>query len=208
MRDLTRYARGIAYLTIMILATGGADYANAGLFTVDQSQTVLDEFVNLVFASPAGQEFKPIFSSLNGIEIFLEDAFVGRGPQAKFALTIHDGSLGGPDIGTSRIVTLTSGFIRDVVFFDFPSPVSLAPEHLYVFGIEQLEGSAYSFGATAEDLYSRGRAVVNGNPVPPGFLVQDLYFREGVIVAPESATVALLVMGFLALFGLGRIIGR
>jgi len=208
MGDLTSYARGIAYLTTVILAMGGANCADAESFTVDQSQTVSSLFFNLDMTSPAGQEFRPIFPSLNGIEILLEDAFVGKGPQAKFAVTIHEGSLGGPDIGTSTIVTLATGFIRDVVFFDFPTAVPLVPENLYVFGIKELEGATYFIGASSEDLYPRGRAVLNGSPIVPGFFIQDFYFREGSTAVPEPATVFLLATGCLALFGLGRFTRR
>ncbi len=47
MSDLTSYARGIAYLTTVILAMGGANCADAESFTVDQSQTVSSLFFNL-----------------------------------------------------------------------------------------------------------------------------------------------------------------
>jgi hypothetical protein len=205
MRDLIKSARGIACLTTMILAMGGVNCANAGSFTVDQSQTVLSIFISLRFASPVGQEFRPTFSSLDGIEILLEDGGVGRGPQAKFSLTIHE--LGGPDIGTSAIVTLATGFNRGVVFFDFPSPVPLVPGNFYAFGLTQLEGDVYFVGGSIEDFYPPGSAIVFGSAVPPGFLVQDLYFREGITLVPEPPAVTLLAMGCLGLVGLRRFIG-
>jgi len=103
---------------------------------------------------------------------------------------------------------LATGFIRDVVFFDFPTAVPLVPENLYVFGIKELEGATYFIGASSEGLYPRGRAVLNGSPVVPGFFIQDFYFREGSTTVPEPATVFLLATGCLALFGLGRFTRR
>jgi len=184
----------------------------ASPFVVDQSHTSFSGFFNLRFSGVTGQEFTPTLDSLDVVELLFDgpDGSFPPAIEGQFSVGIRQGSVTGAVVGTSSPVTLLTGIFREVVRFDFPTRVPLVPDDLYVIEINLLSdpdlpffvGHFGGFG-TPPSNYSRGRGILEGEPLEDF----DLFFREGqtnVEVVSEPGTLALAVLGTLAVFGCGR----
>jgi hypothetical protein len=169
-------------------------------FIIDQSNDETNGFGNgtcgntihsMLFYSPMGQGFTPTATSLSVVELRTKDFAPNNSLGANLVVKIHQGSFGGPVIGTSSTVTLPDGFgisdlLGGVTHFDFPTPVPLIPGALYFLEVVLLStdnwglldnGNAPPFcgGLTG---YAGGAGVFQGTTP---YLELDLWFREGPI---------------------------
>ncbi len=175
---------GPAVQTSLIPATGAA---------TDQSNTPTPyNMYNLSYAGslPIGQEFRPSLSSLNYVDLFIEDAGSDIGPGANFTVRIRAGTI------TGTILAYTSGYVPDGTNtgggstysrFMFSSPVSLTPGSTYVIQVIQTSTGTGTgnFMLVADspsaDTYTSGRAIISGTPSTTNV---DFLFREGVSSQP------------------------
>ena len=168
---------------------------------VDQSNANFNPslFQNIQAFSPIGQEFIPNLLSLNFVDLFTAN-FGGFNNVSNLFVNIHQGTITGPIVGTSSLVTLSSTNISssDISSFDFASPVPLVPNNLYVIEAVLASGGARGIGSSGGPLssYPGGNQILNGVPQPNN----DLWFREGIKVPiPEpSSVLGILTFGILA----------
>jgi hypothetical protein len=143
------------------------------------------------------QEFVPALSALDSVELSiarfsLNPIFPDPG---SLAVSIREGGVEGPIIGTSESISLP-GFYSGTVLFRFSQPVSLIGGEVYAIQPRVISGgSNWAFDAfqPASGIgYSAGRLAVGGVPIESG---QDLLFREGIGLVPEPAPWVLLAVG-------------
>jgi len=171
-----------------------------GGLIVDQQQT-LENGVTATFTSPA-QSFIPTLTSLNFVELGLEDRDPDNSIGANLFVQIRQTSITGTIIGTSSTLSLSDGFGAPVgsgltpVLFTFPSLVSLTPSNTYVLQLFISSGDTFLVNTSDSNPYSGGTAFFFGSP----FSDSDLYFREGILSAvPEPSTALFGVIGILGL---------
>jgi hypothetical protein len=117
-------------------------------------------------------------------------------PASGLYVNIREGTITGQLLGTSA-PGIEGGF---GAHFDFPSPIALLPDHLYVLEVVTFACSACGvtddsgFQRRDADYYHRGRMIYDGMPVegtPLNYLT-DLTFRTGSTIVPEPASLLLL----------------
>jgi len=162
-------------LALGFLATF-AGQSKAG-FIVDQSNAGSVTGFITIDASPIGQEFVPTIGSLDVVELYLHHFFAGDGLSNQVEVTIRSGSITGPILGTSQVVTVGDFGQEGIVDFQFPSTISLNPGSLYVIQLVDLNGpgNVEGLGTTQFAAYSDGQAIYDGIPDP----TRDFYFEEG-----------------------------
>src|SRR5262249_2948251 len=141
---------------------------------------------------PIGQEFKPAFSSLDFVDLFIEDHGSDTGPGANFTVNIRANTITGTVLGSA------SAFVADntnlgggntYTHFSFSSSVALTPGATYIIDVVQngpivTGNSVFSLDGdnpNGTDLYTAGRAIIGGAPVTNNF---DFNFREGTSSTP------------------------
>jgi hypothetical protein len=169
-------------------------FGQAQTFIVDQSNAELPPglFQNIEVFSPIGQEFTPIFSSLNLVELITLAYPREQSGQIDLFVNIRKDTITGSLLGTSSITTLpTTTFGAGeptVTRFNFASPVALVPNKIFVIelitpGASTLVGSGttnYSQGTFST--YAGGNQILTGQPVT----FNDLWFREGLVVSDSE----------------------
>ncbi len=141
-------------------------------FYVDQANMSGNGGVNILLYAPLGQEFVPDLSSLDIVQVHIRD---GRA-ETNFRMSVRQGTIMGPILGVSNILTCPVGF-DGVASFEFER-ISLQVGELYVFRVVQLSPGGWVI-ETGDDNYPRGRMVTEGQPGG-----RDLWFRLGAIWPP------------------------
>ena len=143
-----------------------------------------------------GQEFTPRLDSMDFVNVSLFN--LNPGGPSTFQVSIHEGSITGPTVGTSPVTLGSTDLWTE---FTFASTLSLTPNNIYVIQVEQLSGDSgwgllHNFPANGT--YDFGTAIVGGTP--QSF---DFRFQEGVIAVPEPS---LLLLTFVSTIVAGLII--
>ena len=156
-------------------------------------------------AGPIGQSFQPGLTSLDFVELLINDQNPGFGTGDDIAVRIRDATITGTILGSSQNVFFAdqapqSPFqVPQIVHFDFTSAVMMIPGQSYVIEV-------FRNGAVSSDLGIFGTgfnndAYVNGDSYFQGALYTgtgaplDLWFREGVSAVPLPAALPLLLSG-------------
>jgi len=149
---------------------------------------------NIEYLGPTGQEFTPTLTSLDFVDLRLQD-FYGYGYRTgTLAVIIRKGTINGAVLGTSQPVSLYPTF-EGVVNFSFTNPVPLIPGDTYVLQVHVLTLGDWGVAASGISSYPYGRFIQWGTPIEGN----DMFFREGISVVPEPAVLAILGLGFAVL---------
>ena len=183
MRTLRCPKSGIAIVCATVAAVAvlcSARQASAHDFVVDQSHDAPKccWAFNAAVLGPAGQEFTPTISTLDVVDLLiLPFRFNGE-----MAVNIRSGSIAGPIVGASSIGTLlpeTRDVGGRVMQFDFPAPVPLVPESLYVIeflptGTEAAIAGDGGLQFHEDHHYTRGQLIIEGERTGGA-----IFFRTG-----------------------------
>ena len=145
-------------------------------------------------SEPFGQSFTPALNSVRFIRLWLSGGAPGNGIGSTVFVNLRSDSITGPILSTTDPVFLSDGFGYDVngyPDFVFSTPVPVTPGMTYYFEPILQSGDYMRVFGDAGYGYAGGSMFFQGTP-----RVQDLWFREGIIV-PEPST------GWLALVGAG-----
>jgi hypothetical protein len=169
-----------------------------GVFVYDQQSS--DELlpgevaVAVQASQPLGQSFTPMLSSVGFIRLQLDDLNPGNGLGAMLQVNLRTGSITGPIVASSDIVSLPDGAPVSFVDFLFATLVSVTPNTTYYFQPVVLSGDIVMLGRFIPGSdYAGGVEYYQG---APGF--DDLWFREGIVVPEPSSSLLLLLGGFVA----------
>jgi hypothetical protein len=178
-----------------ILLSGSAIAHAQSTFIYDQQSsdesTILEGSVGI---GVMAQSFTPALPQVGFIRLSIFDGVFNNGGGTLF-VTLRGQSPSGASLGTSVPVPLPTQF-SGFVDFVFANPVAVTPETNYFFTVNVQSGSG-GWGADAGSYnYARGVEYSNGNPLSG----LDLWFREGIIAAPEPSSASLLLLGTGILF--------
>jgi hypothetical protein len=160
---------------------------------------------NIQLFAPIGQEFTPTQPTLNVVQLRTSDFQVNNAIGGTLFVNIRAGTISGPLVGTSQVVTLPAGFTGPggaLTEFDFSSTVPLVPGTVFVIEVVHASGDDWGVGTCNSfgcgNTYPPGRQILLGVPQSGS----DLWFAEGTAV-PEPSTWLLLASG-LAGIGFAR----
>jgi hypothetical protein len=176
-----------------ILLSGSAIAHAQSTFIYDQQSS--DE--NSLLEGSSGiagvvQSFTPSLSQVGFVRVYLFDAVFDNGG-GTLLVTLRGQSPSGPILGTSNPLTVPTLF-ADFADFVFANPISVTPETTYYFSVNVQSGGGFAVNTSSYN-YSRGLEYYQGSPLSG----LDLWFREGIVPEPSSAS--LLVVGTGILFG-------
>ncbi len=181
-----------SFVLTSLIALATVQARSQGTFVYDQqssTESVVDEaFLNIQINQPIGQSFTPSLSTVGFVRLDLTTGPTQGG--ASLDVLLHSGSITGPTIGTSELVSLPVNF-TGFVNFVFDAPPSVTPGTQYYF--QPVIGSGSDVvSANFSDLYGYAGGVgiiqgANGGEA-------DMWFREGIIV-PEPSTWVLVFLG-------------
>jgi len=148
---------------------------------IDQANEVLlkQYSYNIEFLKPIGQEFFPTLHALDAVELFIDDANCSAAGSkgGTLKVVIHEETIDGPVIGTSKISRFPSCFYN-VLRFEFPSFIPLTPGKKYVIEPVYVSGNTSTVyvdqGPTS--LYKPGSLIFQGALDSE----KDMWFREGL----------------------------
>jgi hypothetical protein len=155
---------------------------------------------------PLGQQFVPTLTSLNFLDLWIEDAASDDPATATIQVNIRAASISGTILGTSTAVApaeINLGGGTTLTEFDFSSPISLTPGLTYVIQTAELDATVdnQSFGWVGGPLgnstYAPGEAYINGT-LQPTF---DFAFEEGIQSVPEPSSWLMAAMAAIACAG-------
>ncbi len=165
-----------------------------GTVVYDQQSSIdgiyLEGSIQDVRTISVGQSFTPLLDSVGFVRLALIGATHGDTTNGLFYVTMRSGSISGPILGTSSVVTLDPSFTA-LTSFDFPNPVAVTPGTTYFFDLTIQSGNRW---AILWDRYNYPGGVGYASGVANS--LNDLWFREGIIV-PEPGVVVLLGLGLL-----------
>ena len=143
---------------------------------------------------PIGQSFTPALPTVGFIRLIVYNGLLGDTSGATLIVNLRRDSITGPILSSSEPISIPSGslFAGPVDFF-FASPVSVTPGATYYFQPVVQNNNNLGLNQSFYN-YSGGTAFFQGTPSS----INDLWFREGIVVVPEPSTVSLLVLGVLA----------
>jgi hypothetical protein len=204
---------GAGTVVLMLFATG---QSARGSQIVDQSylpfhpSSGFDEVVGLSPLNPTnlplGQQFVPTLTSMNFLDLWIEDAASNDPATATIQVNIRATSISGTILGTSTAVApaeinLSGG--TTLTEFDFSSPISLTPGATYVIqaaeinAINDNRSFGWVGGPPGSSTYAPGEAYINGT-LQPTF---DFAFEEGVESVPEPSSWLMAAMAVIACVG-------
>jgi len=163
-----------------------------GTFQYDQqslNHTIPPNFPQYIQGNePIGQSFTPSVSSVGFVQLALYDGHPNNGQGATVYVNIQSNSIAGPVLSSTDPVFLPDTPLGGgVTNFLFSTPVPVVPGTAYFFDVVVQSGDLWRLD-TVPDLYPGGTMFLQGAAQP----VQDIWFREGIIV-PEPSMVALLI---------------
>ena len=145
------------------------------------------------FFSPIGQEFIPQFSSLNFVDLFIEDGALNVNPDGVFQVNIRADTVAGTLLGSSTVTHVPDdtnlGGGDTLTRFEFSTPVPLTPGQTHVMEILELtpDFSNYSVCGSLfghDGIYPGGHAIIDGVPQ----VGDDFWFAEGIADEPVAFT--------------------
>jgi hypothetical protein len=186
--------QALTLVELVVVAGAAASVVLAqGTFQYDQQSINHSIPPNLVYDiqgnEPIGQSFTPLLSSVGFVQLEPFDGNPNNGLGATLYVNLRSNSITGPILGSTDPVFLPdipSG--GGVTNFLFSTPVSVVPGITYFFEVVVQSGDFWTLNTLGANDYSRGAMFLQGVAQP----LNDLWFREGVIV-PEPSTAALLV---------------
>jgi hypothetical protein len=186
----------IALLALLAATSGSAQ----GTFQYDQLTLASPIPPNFVFdiqpSQPIGQSFTPTLPLVDFVQFALFDGHPNNGLGATLYVNLRSNSITGPIVSSSNPVFMPetpSG--GGPTHFFFSGPVAVVPGTTYFFEIVVQSGDTWRVN-TLPDIYSGGTMFVQGVAQP----LQDLWFREGVIVPEPSAAAIFSLTGAAFLF--------
>lgn len=141
---------------------------------------------------PTGQSFIPSVSAVGFVQFELFDGNPHNGLGATLYINLRSNSITGPILSSSNPVFLPdtpSG--GGVTNFLFSGSATVVPGTTYFFEIVVQSGDIWSVNSLGANDYPRGDAYLQGTAQP----LEDLWFREGVIVPEPSSAWQLLAAG-------------
>ena len=142
---------------------------------------------NISASQPIGQSFTPTLSGIGFVRIYLSDRS-SDGIGTTVFVNIRAGSITGAVVSSTSPVALPDQFHGPMNFF-FAGEVPLTPGTTYYLQPVIQSGEDFGTGYDGRYGYTGGTAFFNGNADP----LDDLWFREGIIVPEPSITALLLV---------------
>lgn len=165
-----------------------------GTFVYDQSSSIESnpgEFsVTIQTSQPFGQSFTPALNEVGFVRLRIF-SFSSAG---SLFVNLRENSITGNVLAATSPAAIPSGFTGYVDFF-FTSPPPVTPGITYFFQPSVISGAGLSAGSHNGFGYTGGQAFVNGNAV----LGHDLWFREGIYIAPEPSACLLTLVGLASL---------
>jgi len=146
---------------------------------------------NIQSNEPIGQSFTPALSSVGFIQLEPFDGHPNNGVGSTLYVNLRSNSITGPVLGSTDPVFLPdipSG--GGVTNFLFSTSVAVVPGTTYFFEVVVQSAELWRLN-TLTDLYGGGTMIVQGVAQP----LQDLWFREGIIVPEPSAALISFVVG-------------
>jgi len=138
--------------------------------------------------SPIGQSFTPGSNSVGYVSLYLADENPGNGLGATLYVDLRSGSITGPILSSSALVSMTDSSGGAANFF-FPTAVPVTPGTTYYFDVNVQSGDHWAIDGAISG-YAGGSEFLNGMANPDN----SLWFQEGVVV-PEPAVVWLALAG-------------
>ena len=169
-------------------STGSAQ----GTFQYDQQSLNHSIGANVLYDiqgnEPIGESFTPSLSSVGFVQLNPFDSRPNNGLGAMLYVNLRSNSITGPVLGSTFPVFMpeTPSGIGVTNFF-FSTPIPVVPGTTYFLEVIVQSGDIWGLN-TLPDLYSGGTMFYQGAAQP----LQDLWFREGIII-PEPSTMALLI---------------
>ena len=158
----------VSVWTLTLLAIAGFGFTlSQTVFahgTIDQQNVSSSTFgVQVPGNQPQGQEFTPTQAGLAAIDLDFGGDYCTT--SSTITLSIREETISGPILGTASRV-LTCPWPRGWVHFDFSSPIALTCGEVFVLQFSSPDSSHLVWG-TQRNVYSGGRAILRGTPVPP-----------------------------------------
>jgi hypothetical protein len=143
---------------------------------------------------PMGQSFTPSLPAVGFVQLEFADFLPPNGIGATVYVNLLADSITGPVIGSAAPVSMPDGAFNLVETFLFSTPATVTPGTTYYFQPVVVQPGSNDpwlvIGAQVYN-YSGGSYYANGIADTS----EDLWFREGVIAAPEPSAISLLFLG-------------
>jgi hypothetical protein len=179
---------------LLAFLIGALPIFGQGTFVYDQQSATETNITEggggIQSAQPVGQSFTPSLSAVGFVRFQLYDSNFGNSLGANIFVNIRSGSILGPIIGVSSVVSLPDNF-GGYSDFIFSTPASVTPGTIYYFQPVVQSGDVWGIGGSSPLQYAGGTAFFNGAPD----LSHDLWFREGIMAVPEPTTISLATLG-------------
>jgi hypothetical protein len=149
---------------------------------------------------PMGQSFTPALSSIDFVQLnFTYGGFPSNQLGAAVFVNLWSGSISnGTLLSSTDPVFIPDGAFRLVTNLFFSASVALTPGDTY-FLQPYLQSGDTRLGVidSTSFNYPGGTFYFNGEPDPNN---QDLWFREGIIAAPEPSSAVIILLGTVGLY--------
>jgi hypothetical protein len=200
-------------ISLTLLLSGSELACAQGTFVYDQQVTNNDfrgSYISLDIGTsqPVGQSFVPTLSSIGFVSFLLGAPSPGIPTLSPATIYVN---LWAGGISNGVLLAATSPVFfpsllpsRVITNFFFASPVALTPGTTYYLQpfIQSGNGAStiISDGPRVTPPYPGGMAFINGTANP----AEDLWFREGIVTAPEPSSGLLILLGVAAIWRTDR----
>jgi len=173
----------------------GLSPACAQVLIVDQSSVPDGEVLGFGYLVPQAsivQSFTPAFSSVGFVQF--QDLIIPdvSGGGVTVLVQLRDGGSLGPVIATTAALFLQNRATENTVFY-FSDNIPITSGREYFLEPVVLGGGSLNLFKKTPSTYDRGELYLNG---VPGGGIEDLWFREGIVVpVPEPCTICLFLLG-------------